>query len=94
MWCLATKLYVFFAVVEMITLALLSPHFPEVSIEDRNKYIILYFALLITWFLLLAWLCSTCNETMALIFLLAPFIVCFIFSLVIFSLLIRINNRI
>ena len=93
-WCLATKLYVFFAVVEIISILLLQPHFPDMTPEDRNQYITLYIGLLITWFLLLAWLCSTCNEAMALIFLLVPFIICFIFMLAIFALLIRINNRV
>lgn len=93
MWCLATKLYVFFAVIEMITIALLSHHFPRITIEQRNQYITIYIALLITWFLVLAWLCSTCHKVIALIFLLVPFIICFIFSLVIFYILIKINSQ-
>lgn len=93
MWCFVTKLYVFFAVLMMVTIGLLRHHFTIITIEQRNKYIALYIALLITWFLILAWLCSTCHEVIALIFLFVPFIVCFIFSLVIFYILYRINYQ-
>ena len=93
MWCLATKLFVFFVVVKMILILILHSNSPNLFNELQYQHIGLYLSVLITWFLLLAWLCSSCNQNLSLVFLLVPFIICFVFMISIFSLLIRIHNR-
>ena len=94
MWCLATKLYVVFVVIKIILIVLLHPHLPELSDGLKYQYINLYIGVLITWFLLLAWLCSSCNQNMALFTLLLPFIICSGFMLTILILLIRIHRQV
>jgi hypothetical protein len=54
MWCLATKLFVFFVVVKMILILILHSNSPNLFNELQYQHIGLYFSVLITWFLLLA----------------------------------------
>ena len=94
MWCKATQLYIFIALIKIIFILFLHPHLPELSNEQKYQYMSLYLGVLITWFLILAWLCSTCNQNIALAVLLIPFIICFLFSITIFTLIRRFHNQI
>lgn len=88
-WCLATKIYLFLAILHIALSIYIHPHLDENTVSTNIYSIVLT----LIWFCIIAWLCSVCYNKTALALVLLPYLIGTILFTFVFIILTGFSNK-